>query len=69
MLWLLGWFNKNYVHQNHIEPEFGKICIKLFEQRTKADYDDFVVYTYEQLDKWKIDTKTVIDGIINLIMQ
>ena len=39
---LIGWFNKHYIHEGEIEPEYGKMINKAFNRRTKGDYDAFV---------------------------
>lgn len=48
---LLGWFNKNFIHTKIFEINTGKTANKVFDQRTKADYDDFVEFTKERLIK------------------
>jgi len=39
---LIGWFNKNFIHGELIEPKYGKIINKAFNRRTRGDYDIFV---------------------------
>lgn len=39
---IIGWFNKNFVHENKFDEKFGKIINKAFNKRTKSDYDTFV---------------------------
>ncbi len=41
---LIGWFNKNFIHEGKIPERFGKIINKAFNRRTKSDYDTFVKY-------------------------
>ena len=52
---LLGWFNKEFIHK------------KIFDQRTKADYDDFVEFSKEQIENMYIETSLFIDTIVNYI--
>ncbi len=48
---IIGWFNKNFVHENKFDEKFGKIINKAFNKRTKSDYDTFV----------EIDKETVLE--------
>ena len=41
---LIGWFNKNFIHEGLIEPKYGKIINKAFNRRTKGDYDIYVSF-------------------------
>lgn len=41
---LIGWFNKNFVHEGLIDSKFGKIINKAANRRTKGDYDSFVEF-------------------------
>ena len=45
---LLGWFNKNYVAEEKVDIEYGRIIIQLFELRNKADYDIYTTFTKKQ---------------------
>jgi len=36
---LIGWFNKNFVAENKIDKDVSKTVHRLFDMRTKADYD------------------------------
>ena len=38
---LIGWFNKEFIHSEKIDKNFGKIISKAFTKRTKGDYDTF----------------------------
>ena len=39
---LIGWFNKNFIHDKKIEPEYGKMINKAYNRRTKGDYDVYI---------------------------
>ena len=41
---LIGWFNKNFIHEGKISERFGKIINKALNRRTKSDYDSFVEF-------------------------
>jgi uncharacterized protein (UPF0332 family) len=39
---LLGWFNKNFIHEGLIDSKFGKIINDASSRRTKSDYESFI---------------------------
>jgi uncharacterized protein (UPF0332 family) len=41
---LIGWFNRNFVHEGLIDSKFGKIINKAANHRSKGDYDSFVEF-------------------------
>jgi len=41
---LLGWFNKNFIHNGLIDTKFGVILRKAANRRTKSDYESYVEY-------------------------
>ncbi|MCX6273360.1 MAG: HEPN domain-containing protein [Bacteroidetes bacterium] len=41
---LLGWFNKNFIHEKLIDQRFGKIINKAHNRRTKSDYDSYIEF-------------------------
>jgi uncharacterized protein (UPF0332 family) len=44
---LLGWFNKNFIHEGLIAPKFGKIINKASNRRTQGDYESYVEFDKE----------------------
>lgn len=44
---LLGWFNKNFIHEGLIDPKFGKIINKTSNRRTQGDYESYVEFDKE----------------------
>lgn len=44
---LLGWFNKNFIHQELIDAKFGKIINKASNRRTQGDYESYVEFDKE----------------------
>ncbi len=48
---LIGWFNKNFVATGKIESKFGKVIRKAYEYRLMADYDAFVEFDKENVEK------------------
>lgn len=41
---LLGWFNKNFIHEGLIDAKFGKIINKASTRRTQGDYESYVEF-------------------------
>lgn len=41
---LLGWFNRNFIHEGFIDPRYGKIINKASNRRTKGDYETNVEF-------------------------
>ncbi|MDO9614399.1 MAG: HEPN domain-containing protein [Bacteroidota bacterium] len=41
---LLGWFNKNFIHEELIDARFGKIINKASNRRTQGDYESYVEF-------------------------
>ncbi|MEI7501899.1 MAG: HEPN domain-containing protein [Paludibacter sp.] len=41
---LLGWFNRNFIHEGLIDAKFGKIINKAANRRTKVDYESFIEF-------------------------
>lgn len=41
---LLGWFNKNFIHERMIDEKYGKIINRELKHRTRGDYDSFVEF-------------------------
>jgi len=44
---LLGWFNKNFIHEGLIDAKFGKIINKASYRRTQGDYESYVEFDKE----------------------
>lgn len=44
---LLGWFNKNFIHEGLIDQKFGKIINKASNRRTQGDYESYVEFDKE----------------------
>ena len=42
---LIGWFNKEFIATDKLEPKYGKILRNAFRNRTKGDYDAFVIFS------------------------
>lgn len=67
---LMGWFNKNYIHERKIfNPEFFKLYKNAFESRRKADYEFTYKAIKEDIEKDLIEIIEFIDAIEKYINQ
>ena len=64
---LLGWFNKNFIINNKVDKKYGKIAHKLFDLRSKADYDYYTSFNLEQVNDMYNDANSFIKEILYLI--
>ncbi|MBL7970603.1 MAG: HEPN domain-containing protein [Prolixibacteraceae bacterium] len=65
---LLGWFNKNFIHEGLIDARFGKIINKASNRRTQGDYESYVEFDkdviLEMFDEMK-EFISEIEGFLN----
>ena len=57
---LIGWFNKNFINEGKINKEYWKFVHKIFDLRTKADYDFYTRFEENEV-------KLFINDIIKFI--
>ena len=62
---LIGWFNKNFINENKIKKEYGKFVHKIFDLRTKADYDFYSHFEENEVKQMYDEVKVFIKDIIN----
>lgn len=43
-------FGANFIRNNILEPECGRIFTRLYDKRQSSDYDDFREFTQEEVD-------------------
>jgi uncharacterized protein (UPF0332 family) len=60
---LIGWFNKNFIHEGLIDSKYGKIINKAFNRRTKGDYDSYIEFEQEIVLEMFIEMKEFITTI------
>jgi len=65
---LIGWFNKNFIHEGIFDSKYGKIINKAFNHRTKGDYDtyvefekDIVVEMFDEMQDFIAEIKTYLN--------
>lgn len=64
---IIGWFNKNFVHEGKTDERFGKSITKAFNRRTKSDYDAFAEVDHETVTEMFSEMKEFITEIRKLI--
>jgi uncharacterized protein (UPF0332 family) len=64
---LLGWFNKNFIHEGLIDQKFGKIINKASNRRTKSDYESYVEFDKEVILEMFEEMKDFISEIERFI--
>jgi uncharacterized protein (UPF0332 family) len=60
---LLGWFNKNFVKDGTLAPQYAKIVTEAFESRSESDYGVFVKFTKDDVVDMFVDMKDFITTI------
>jgi len=60
---LLGWFNKNFIHEGLIDTKYGKIINKASNRRTKGDYESYVEFDKDIILEMFEEMKDFISAI------
>lgn len=60
---LLGWFNKNFIHEGLIDQKFGKIINKASNRRTQGDYESYVEFDKEVILEMFSEMKEFVSEI------
>jgi uncharacterized protein (UPF0332 family) len=66
---LIGWFNKEYIASQKVDPKFGKILRNAFQNRTKGDYDAFVEFSKNEVELMLDEMTDFINEVKKLIHQ
>lgn len=64
---LIGWFNKNFIHEGLIDTKYGKIINKALNRRTKGDYDSYIDFEKEIVVEMFEEMKDFIHEMENFI--
>lgn len=64
---LIGWFNKTFLATDLLNKGIGKTAQKMFEKRSKADYDAYIVFAKEEVIIMFEDTKKLIDELKKIL--
>lgn len=63
---------RSFFHQNFIKPgivaiELGQLYDRLFRNRQKGDYDDFVQFNIDEVNPWYDEARGFVDAIEKII--
>jgi uncharacterized protein (UPF0332 family) len=64
---LIGWFNKEFVSTNLVDIKYGKILRNAYQNRTKGDYDAFVIFSSHEVTTLLHEMIEFIDEIKKII--
>ena len=64
---LMAWFNKEFISTRRIDIRYGKIIRNAFQNRTKGDYDAFIVFEVDEVESMLSDMIEFIDEIKRII--
>ncbi len=65
---LIGWFNKNYIKEGIIDKKFGIFVHKAYDERSQADYADYVEFNKEEVLAMMEELNRLILKIEELIL-
>lgn len=60
---LIGWFNKEFIASKKLDSKFGKILRNAYQNRTKGDYDAFVIFSLQEVEVMLEEMVVFIDEI------
>jgi uncharacterized protein (UPF0332 family) len=66
---LIGWFNKNFIKPKIINLTMGEFLIQAYEKRNLGDYEPFVDFRGEDVEKMLINMQDFINALENHIIQ
>jgi len=64
---LIGWFNKEFIASKKLDSKLGKILRNAYQNRTKGDYDAFVIFTQQEVEVMLDEMVVFIDEIQNVL--
>jgi uncharacterized protein (UPF0332 family) len=60
---LIGWFNKEFVLSKKVDPKYGKILRNAYQNRTKGDYDAFILFSTGEVESMLTEMIDFIEEI------
>jgi uncharacterized protein (UPF0332 family) len=60
---LIGWFNKEFIASKKLDSKLGKILRNAYQNRTKGDYDAFVIFSLQEVEVMLDEMVVFIDEI------
>lgn len=64
---LIGWFNKEFVHEGLVDTTYGKMINQAFNRRLKSDYDPQVNFDKSTIEKMYQDMIAFIGKMKSLL--
>jgi uncharacterized protein (UPF0332 family) len=64
---LIGWFNKDFIFNKKVDPKFGRILKEGYQNRTKGDYEAFVLFSKDEVELMLIEMADFIQEIKNIL--
>jgi uncharacterized protein (UPF0332 family) len=66
---IIGWFNKEFIARGKADVKFGKIIRNAYQNRTRGDYDAFVDYKIDEVEKMHLEMIEFIREIERIIKE
>ena len=60
---LIGWFNKEFIFSKQVDLKYGKILKQAYQNRTKGDYEAFVLFSSDEVELLLIKMVDFIEEI------
>jgi uncharacterized protein (UPF0332 family) len=64
---LIGWFNKTYVKTGLIDAKYSRIITRAFEKRMDSDYDNYTVFSSEEVETMLRECGELINAVESLL--
>ena len=64
---LIGWFNKEFVLSKKVDSKYGKILWSAYKNRTKGDYEAFILFSKDEVEIMLNEMVDFIDEISSLL--
>ena len=64
---LIGWFNKEFVLSKRVDSKYGKILRNSYQNRTKGDYEPFVLFSIDEVELMLCEMVDFIEEIRSIL--
>jgi len=64
---LIGWFNKEFIFSKKVDSKYGKILKDGYNNRTKGDYEAFILFSTNEVELMLTEMVDFIDEIKSLL--
>jgi len=66
---LIGWFNKEFVLSKKVDSKYAKILWNAYKNRTKGDYEAFILFSTNEVELMLIEMVDFIEEIKSLLKE